>query len=304
MKYPFLKSFFIVLISISPFISSGWNSAGHCTAGAITYYYLKANDPAVIPKILQTLTFHPWYNTTWAEQIKKLTGEQRGIALFMLASTFPDDARTTDLGNGEKTMWHYIDYPYVPKGSKKIKGQEPQSPNAQEKILELLDTLGKEKDGAQKALDICWLFHLIEDIHQPLHCTCMVDKNHPDGDKGGNLVYIRIKYGDPQNLHHYWDAASVPMDINYPDKAKQLMQQYPESQLDELKADTDVVGWIKNESVPLAIKYAYLNGKVNGTKDAPVEVPDDYARNTLLVCERRVVLSGIRLAQKLTRIYE
>ena len=37
-----------------------------------------------------------------------------------------------------------------------------------------------------KAMAYCWLFHLVGDIHQPLHCTALFSAEHfPKGDRGG-----------------------------------------------------------------------------------------------------------------------
>jgi S1/P1 Nuclease len=295
------KYLLLMTIALCPVISFGWNAQGHKTAGVVAYDYLKAHNPQVIAKITKTLSYHPWYNSRWADAIKDLQGEQRDIALFELASTFPDDARGTDLGSGEKSKWHYIDYPYVPAGST-AKGKDPELPNAQAKILELLETLKSESDGEQRALDVCWLFHLIEDVHQPLHATMMFDDNHPDGDKGGNTVFIKLGVDQPQNLHHYWDAIPVADNDTCTVKAVNLMNEYPESSLNELK-HPDVVYWIKDESYELAIKDVYRNGKVNGTKDNPTHLMDDYEQNARKVAQRRLVLSGMRLAKKLADIY-
>jgi hypothetical protein len=61
--------------------------------GAIAYYYLKEHKPEIITKVVKTLEQHPWYNTEWKEKLDGLTGEDRDVTPFMLASTFPDDAR-------------------------------------------------------------------------------------------------------------------------------------------------------------------------------------------------------------------
>ena len=50
------------------------------------------------------------------------------------------------------------------------------------------------------------LIHFVGDIHQPLHASEGVSRNHRQGDMGGNLVKIRMD-GDfeGKNLHFYWD---------------------------------------------------------------------------------------------------
>jgi hypothetical protein len=224
----------------------------------------------------------------------------------MLASTFPDEARKNpDLGGGEKTKWHYIDYPFVPEGES-VKGEQPQSPNAEEKLNELFTSFKSEAESSRKAQDLCWLFHLIQDIHQPLHTVSLFDTNHPRGDKGGNDTYVLFKEGnEPVKLHSYWDRLPTGTLQNIPAKAKALLHkdEFQESKLSELKANKTVHDWITKESVLIAIHEVYLNGKVNGTKDNPTPLDKSYTDTAKKIAERRIVLSGTRLAQELIALY-
>ena len=287
--------------------ASAWGNSGHMTSGAITYYYLKEHNPDVIKKILKTLENHPWYNAAeWNDKLAGLTAEEKEIALFMLASTFPDEARKSpDLGGGEKTKWHYIDYPFVPEGES-VKGEQPQSPNAEEKLNELFASFKGEAESSQKAQDLCWLFHLIQDIHQPLHTVSLFDANHPRGDKGGNDTYILLKEGnEPVKLHSYWDRLPTGTFKNIPAKADALLHkdEYQESKLSELNTNKTVHAWITKESVSIAIHDVYLNGNVKGTKDNPTPLDQSYIDSAKKIAERRIVLSGIRLAQELILLY-
>lgn len=42
-----------------------------------------------------------------------------------------------------------------------------------------------------KSFMLVFLIHLVGDIHQPLHNTSRVSKEHPKGDKGGNEFKIQ-----------------------------------------------------------------------------------------------------------------
>lgn len=292
---------FLIALSFAPTLSFAWNGQGHQTAGALVYYYLKANNRPVIDAVLKTLSYHPWYKTQWAAATGKYKGEEKEIHLFELASTFPDDARGTKLGDGDKTKWHYVDYPYVVPG-KNVKSEEPRSPNAEQKIVELLRTLPTAADSAQRAIDLCWLFHLIEDTHQPLHCASMYDPNHPTGDKGGNSVSIKIDDEAVQNLHHFWDAAPVADNEVPADKAWSLMTAYHPAAVTAIDS-AFVHNWIKNESLPMAIKYAYLDGKVNGYYNLPSVLNDTYVAKAKKIAEQRLVESAYRMSKALIQIY-
>ena len=45
----------------------------------------------------------------------------------------------------------------------------------------------------EKAIYLTWLMHLVGDIHQPLHCTAVFREQFPNGDKGGNDAFVRIR---------------------------------------------------------------------------------------------------------------
>ncbi len=296
----------LLIILLIPFFSFAWNGIGHSTGGAIAYYYLKTHDPATLTKVLIALKSHPWYNTPrWSDKLAGLTEEQKNVALFMLASTFPDDARmVTGLGGPTKAKWHFIDYPFVPSGQT-VTGAPPQSPNAEERINELLTTIKTESDPQQKAIDICWLCHLIEDVHQPLHTSSLFDTNHPNGDRGGNDTYIQFNGASGIVLHHYWDGLIKGTFETIPTNAAALLQKpiYKESNLSELTTDLSVHDWITKESFEMAKKDAYKNGTINGLAASPTSVDATYSSASGKIAEKRIVLAGIRLAKKLSSLF-
>src|SRR5205823_6437551 len=56
----------------------------------------------------------------------------------------------------------------------------------------------------EKADALCNLIHFIGDIHQPLHTVARFTTQTPDGDRGGNQVFLRGRW---KNLHSLWDNA-------------------------------------------------------------------------------------------------
>ncbi len=54
-----------------------------------------------------------------------------------------------------------------------------------------------------------WLFHLIRDIHQPLHCLAFYSTKYPEGDECGNAIGIRVA-SSPTNLHSFWEVMGCP----------------------------------------------------------------------------------------------
>src|SRR6266436_8860325 len=65
----------------------------------------------------------------------------------------------------------------------------------------------KENDPEQKAIALAWLFHLVGDIHQPLHTAQLFTVEYPKGDRGGNEICFRVtQAGQPMDLHRFWDG--------------------------------------------------------------------------------------------------
>src|SRR5262249_15446480 len=61
--------------------------------------------------------------------------------------------------------------------------------------------------GDGKAIALAWLFHLVGDIHQPLHTVQLFTVDYPQGDRGGNEICVRVtQTGQPIDLHRFWDS--------------------------------------------------------------------------------------------------
>jgi hypothetical protein len=299
--------FLLFTALLLPIYTLAWHGNGHMTAGAIAYYYMKRHNPAALQKVLATLKLHPWYRANqWRSKLTGLTQEQKNVALFMLASTFPDDARDVPgLGGDTLALWHYIDYPFVPAGQN-VHGHPPGSPNAKEKITGFMTSLPMQAPSGNRAIELCWLFHLVEDIHQPLHAITLFDLNHRTaiGDRGGNETYISINAGPKLKLHWYWDDLVQGTMATIPDHAQQLLVNsiYSEAGLPE-QNDPKPENWMRNESFNLAKTVAYKNGLVNGTKAHPTIVDNTYDGDAKKLAEKRVVLAGIRLGKMLSRLF-
>ena len=301
------KLFFLPILLFFAISASAWHDNGHMTGGAVAYYYLKAHHPATLKKVLATLKMHPWYKLpVWTDRLKNLNEEQTDVALFMLASTYPDDIKdSTDMPNGKvMRTWHYVDYPYMPAPHPDTLHPVP-SPNAQEVITRLLKALPAEADGPDRAKNDCWLFHLIEDIHQPLHTVELLDSAHAKGDAGGNGTYIMVN-GAPVKLHTFWDGLVKGTMADIPAHAQALLAEtrYHDKNLPELTQNPGPDAWITKEGMEYAQTAVYKGGTVNGTKLKPTTVSPEYITEAQALGEKRVVLSGIRLAKLLVTVYK
>ena len=59
--------------------------------------------------------------------------------------------------------------------------------------------------GQEKAIHLCWVMHLVGDIHQPLHCVSLYCEQFPNGDHGGNDSLYRLGGKRIIKLHPFWD---------------------------------------------------------------------------------------------------
>jgi hypothetical protein len=167
----------------------------------------------------------------------------------------------------------------------------------------------------RKAVALAWLFHLVGDIHQPLHTAQLFTVDYPNGDKGGNEICVQVtQAGQPIDLHRFWDgvitSSSNLTRVRNEATALRNRQEFQRSQLSELPS-TDFESWGK-ESYEIATKIAYRNGGLigsprDGNKDctmlAAVPVlPVGYVVSASRIADRRIVLAGYRLADLLTRV--
>ena len=154
------------------------------------------------------------------------------------------------------------------------------------------------EDGLSTAMRL--LIHYAGDVHQPLHATSRVDKEYPEGDRGGNDFPLPSKEG-AKNLHAVWDSViyeftgygQLPFTADDWTKngadAQKLVAAHPIG--DEGK-DLNVLDWA-NQSFQIAEDFVYAHIKEG---DA---LPDDYLDQAKTYAEKQIVLGGTRLANLL-----
>ena len=288
------------LLLVNAAVATAYNKATHMVSGAIAYHVLKADSPQTLEKIVGLLKQHPEYGKF---KLDTVAADDRDMFLFMLAARWSDDIR----GNRtyDHPTWHYINFPFKPEG-------QPDSvntaPPADENILTALDgqlaTLRGNGPASDKAVALCWLFHLIGDIHQPLHTTSLFTTQFPNGDRGGTRFYIRVRETTaPISLHKFWDDLILGSDrfqtVRNRATELRLRPEFAPNNLIELGLDGHE-NWAK-ESLQIAEKVAYQEGKLNGSleKTAATALPDGYVATAKAVAERRIVLAGYRIAAML-----
>src|SRR5262249_37834984 len=170
--------------------------------------------------------------------------------------------------------WHYINYPLVFEDG--VSAREPEAEN----IVSAFERNSAQGAAAgvsnpDKAIALCWLFHLVGDVHQPLHTTALFSREFPDGDRGGNLFKVVAGEGGRiVDLHYFWDGL-VTGSEDYR-QAKNLAAEIRNNpaltreRLAEFK-DASFVDWARKESFTMAHDLADKNSapKTGSTLTAP-----------------------------------
>jgi hypothetical protein len=329
-----LLAIFLGLALTSP--ARAWNAVGHYLVAKVAFAKLNEQERA---KVVAVLKEHPHYKDYLSADKPDGVSEQEWV--FMRSAVWSDwirpprgfmgDITKHPIHKFHRAPWHYINYPYK-KGQKDLTLGEPfkQEFNIQQQ-LPLCFALAKANaetdpgraadvtDAQNRAVRMCWLFHLVGDVHQPCHVTGFVDPvRFPMGDQGGNLTSIRVDIGaEPTKLHTWWDAMlGTDADADSVDETAQSLAADKRLQPDKLPEakNGDVHAWVQ-ESYKLAVSTAYLNGelpivpwddyqsKAITAGDVPI-LPIGAEKKARAAARRQVVIAGLRLADKLREVID
>lgn len=298
---------------VSP--SQAWVSTGHEIIAQIAYDQLSEPTRGAIIAILK---HHPRVNEDLLRD--EIRAKDDGLAIFLRAATWPDMIRypAHPMTHTEQhSKWHYVDIPFETDG---VKGPQPEfqwdgqsdPANLVQAMQKMLADLKNHQTAAdRRAIDVCWVEHLVGDAHQPLHATSWFSNEYPHGDLGGLLDIVQNDRNETVNLHYLWDSIeglSLDPDIIRA-SADRIEAAHPLSKMKVRATDLSVVDWVE-ESFTAAKSAAYLNGSlphapraVGATipSDAP-QIPAGYSRAAQATADERIALAGYRLAALLDQI--
>lgn len=292
-----------------------WSPPGHMIVTAVAYDQL---SPAERAKLDGILLEHPKYNA-WRETypVPPPDGVPLGKFIAMLASLYPDDIRNHD-DPDTFTEWHYIDYPLIPPDFPMKLSPTPGDDiltgiaKSRRAVLKLVD----QYTTRSRAKMLSYLLHLVGDIHQPLHCETLFDENlhEPDGDRGGNNVWVRPSTGTAIKLHAYWDqqfgtggALFQPrppaLVVSAAKLATELAKKYPRTAFPNIVTHYTPESW-SLESRELAINDVWLRHglKYGLTEQEAPALPEGYEAKAHALAEKQVTLGGHRLADQLHEV--
>jgi len=300
-----------VLLLVASIYCSGamaWSRPGHMVTAAIAYEELRVQDPKVLEHIVALAERHP-DRGAFEVAIGRARGEERSRRIFLELARWADDTRGSI---HDHPTWHYSSRPLIDKAS-------PPSPSSADDVppgsaieafaLNFNVASDARAPQSERAVAVCWVFHLVGDMHQPMHSVSQFSKRFPTGDRGGNFQYVRDpQTNEPVTLHWFWDDAASREDA--PDdvmrRAEDLMRRLPRAQFNELKAFKgagDFTTWAE-ESYQLAQSVAYGPDLQASDKAEQAPMPSQsYIDLSRQVAEKRLALASYRLTDVLRRAF-
>lgn len=195
------------------------------------------------------------------------------------ASVWMDDVRSDASYDYLKPM-HYIN---VEKDKTYVKVNDPNIINELDVVFEQLQHRANMSAESSK-INLMILFHLVEDLHQPLHTGYSVDK-------GGNSVQVDY-LGTKSNLHKVWDTNIIEsQNISEADCLS-----YIKGLSAKEKKDIETLNFVSwmNESRALLPQLYALNGD---------KIDQSYVDKNTVIVKRQLSLAAIRLAATLNYLF-
>jgi hypothetical protein len=202
-----------VAVLLCPSIASAWSEGGHHLIGLLAYHLLDDGEKAAFQELLAE---HPRFGEDF-EPPGNVANADRWRA--GRAGYWPDVAR--DFPEYNRPNWHWEDAVTLVVGDRGA----VQLPRHVTRLPRLADLDSKDLHASQaialcqrvmgdatetpsdRALALCWLGHLVGDVHQPCHAGSLYAAvAFPKGDRGGNSVNTTQR----GNLHALWDGLLGP----------------------------------------------------------------------------------------------
>lgn len=302
-----IRNFLLLITLFHCSAVMAWSKPGHMITAAIAYEELRTQDPKVLEQIISLAERHP-DRGAFSVAIGRARGEERGRRIFLELARWADDTRGSI---HDHPTWHYSSRPLIDESSPPPGPVDdtPQGSAIEAFALNFSVASDARAPQGERAISVCWIFHLIGDMHQPLHSVSQYSKRFATGDRGGNHQYVRDPQTDePVTLHSYWDdVANREDDIDeVMRRAGDLMRRWPRARFKELQAfngSADFTTWAQ-ESYDMAERVAYgPELKASDKADEAPKVSQRYLDLSRDAAEKRLTLASYRLTDVLRRAF-
>ncbi len=305
-------------VALTTLPANAWNNVGHRVVAELAW---RKMSPAQKRAATDLLKQHPHYKQILTADVPR--GVSKDEWAFLTAAVWPDLVRPAKHGQPKKpesvTKYdlypHAIGYPFLRRGDTNqslIDNFFIARPDAEMVLSNSIITLQNKKASAHdRAVSLCWVLHLMGDLHQPLHAANLVTKDRPGGDSLGGFHIVRTENGEQISLHSFWDRLPG-VDPSYRNVARVTdeLTRNPElkpATLSELQTNKTIASWVQ-ESFQIAIKLAYAEDRVQFVHESDLDsgkvkesdIPTlrpDYVREAHAHAQRRLVLAGQRLLE-------
>lgn len=176
--------------------------------------------------------------------------------------------------------WHYLD---IDKGL-------VYTPSTERNILTVLHSaitdLKQYKTLKRKEIkrDILLIFHLIGDLHQPLHTGYAIDK-------GGNTIQVTSPYVGG-NLHSVWDTQIIEYKNITLDSCMQTYNTLDIAEIVEIKKINELK-WMYQSRSLLDTVYSFENNFLDKS----------YIDSNADIIKKQLVMAGLRLASIFSSVF-
>jgi hypothetical protein len=303
---------FVLLLGAAPLRTWAWGDRGHEAIATVASGLLQPATKARLARILGHMTLPQ--AATWPDHIRPEARLAHTDEAVEFNRKFPD--------NG---TWHYVNLPLgtvaFPKDHRLVHRR-----NIVEQIGACIDVLEGRSRRMLPRHALCWLAHLVGDLHQPLHVGCGFFTFDPSGqpilitrpevarpdqhDRGANQILL------PGNrrLHGYWDGEMV----------RTVWEAQPGARLEDLMRETIQAGGMGAPAGPVsawprawalesvvAARQVYEGvslGRKTGTAES-WQIPatwaaseQSYKRDHVELARRQLANAAFHLAELLNRL--
>jgi len=176
--------------------------------------------------------------------------------------------------------WHYVN---IPKDKTYVVTEKPDIIN---QLQFAIDNLRNKKklSPSEISFNIKLVFHLLGDLHQPLHCGYF-------DDKGGNSIELSC-LNHKDNLHHVWDKSMIEnLKINT-DTCLSYTKKLSKSKIKKIQK-INILSWVNESRLLLPAVYAF-NSKT---------IDQNYINQNKSVLIKQLSNAGLRLSYVLNLVF-
>ena len=208
----------LTIIIIGCLNAYSWSKEGHQIVAEVAKHYLKKQVADSVQKYLDTLSYGEAAN--WMDNLK---GQKEYDYL---------------------KPWHYVN---IPKDKTYVVSEKPNVINQLQFAIDNLKNKNK-LTSAEISFNLKIVFHLLGDLHQPLHCGYAEDK-------GGNSLELNC-LDHKDNLHHVWDKSIIEnLKINT-DTCLNYTKTFSKRKIKRIQK-INIISWVSEARLLLPSIYNY-----------------------------------------------